>query len=114
MHTENLSQEQLDKLLRYSLGAEEDPSPALTIPKGLAESTLVNIWNTIIQLKSPIFSTEDISSQTPISRISIRKYLAFLTDAGILEMELSYGSIGRPVYKYSVTPEGYLNISKYI
>ncbi|MDF9841722.1 MULTISPECIES: response regulator [unclassified Paenibacillus] len=114
MHTENLNQEQLDKLLRYSLGAEEDPSPILTIPKGLAESTLENIWNTIIQLKSPIFSTEDISSQTPISRISIRKYLAFLTDAGILEMELSYGSIGRPVYKYSVTPEGYLNINKYI
>lgn len=115
MHTENLSQEQLDKLLRYSLGAEEKPFPApLTIPKGLAESTLENIWDTIIQLESPIFSTEDISTRIPISRISIRKYLAFLTDAGILEMELSYGSIGRPVYKYSVTPAGYLNINKYI
>lgn len=115
MHTENLSQEQLDKLLRYSLGAEEEPSPTpLTIPKGLAESTLENIWNTIIQLESPLFSTEDISTRIPISRISIRKYLAFLTDAGILEMELSYGSIGRPVYKYSVTPAAYLNINKYI
>lgn len=115
MHREHLSQEQLDKLLRHSAqGTEEDRAAALTLPKGLAEGTLESIWNTIKLLQSPVFSTEDISSQAPISRISVRKYLAFLTEAGILEMELSYGAVGRPVYMYKVKPEGHEKISKYI
>ncbi|NQX48214.1 response regulator [Paenibacillus tritici] len=116
MHKEHLSQEQLDKLLRHSLGTEED-KPALlpqALPKGLAEGTLDSIWSTINRLESPVFSTEDISSHAPISRISVRKYLAFLTEAGILEMELSYGAVGRPVYMYRVKPEGYERISKYL
>ncbi|MEK3795052.1 response regulator [Paenibacillus sp. FSL R7-0204] len=114
MHKEHLSQEQLDKLLRHSLGTEEDKNAALPLPKGLAEGTLESIWSTINRLESPVFSTEDISSNAPISRISVRKYLAFLTEAGILEMELSYGAVGRPVYMYKVRPEGYELIRKYL
>lgn len=114
MHKEHLSQEQLDKLLRHSLGTEEERFAALPLPKGLAEGTLESIWSTINRLESPVFSTEDISSHAPISRISVRKYLAFLTEAGILEMELSYGAVGRPVYMYKVRPEGHELIRKYL
>ncbi|WP_342477293.1 response regulator [Paenibacillus sp. FSL H7-0350] len=114
MHKEHLSQEQLDKLLRHSLGTEEEQSAALPLPKGLAEGTLDSIWSTINRLESRVFSTEDISSHAPISRISVRKYLAFLTEAGILEMELSYGAVGRPVYMYKVRPEGHELIRKYL
>lgn len=115
MHREHLSQEELDKLLRHSVqGVEEDKTSALTLPKGLAEGTLGSIWSTIQQLPAAGFSTEDISSRAPISRISVRKYLAFLTEAGILEMELSYGAVGRPVYMYKVRPEGCERIGKYI
>ncbi|OMF92100.1 response regulator [Paenibacillus sp. FSL R7-0337] len=114
MHKEHLSQEQLDKLLRHSLGTEEEKTAALPLPKGLAEGTLESIWSTINLLESPVFSTEDISSHAPISRISVRKYLAFLTEAGILEMELSYGAVGRPVYMYKVRPEGHELIRKYL
>jgi CitB family two-component system response regulator MalR len=113
-HKEHLSQAQLDKLLRHSLGTEEAKPGLLPLPKGLADGTLESIWNTIKLLPAPVFSTEDISSQAPISRISVRKYLAFLTEAGILEMELSYGAVGRPVYMYTVKPEGHELISKYI
>ncbi|MEK4517560.1 response regulator [Paenibacillus sp. FSL H8-0122] len=114
MHKEHLSQEQLDKLLRHSLGTEEEKTAALPLPKGLAEGTLESIWSTINRLESPVFSTEDISSHAPISRISVRKYLAFLTEAGILEMELSYGAVGRPVYMYKVRHEGHELICKYL
>lgn len=114
MHKEHLSQEQLDKLLRHSLGTEEERFAVLPLPKGLAEGTLESIWSTINRLESPVFSTEDISSHAPISRISVRKYLAFLTEAGILEMELSYGAVGRPVYMYKVRPEGHELIRKYL
>ncbi|WP_342439070.1 response regulator [Paenibacillus sp. FSL L8-0436] len=111
-HREHLSQEQLDKLLRHSLGTEEDK--AGTLPKGLAEGTLESIWNTIQQLERPVFSTEDITASAPLSRISVRKYLAFLTEAGVLEMEISYGAVGRPVYMYTVSATGHEIIAKYI
>ncbi|WP_054939662.1 response regulator [Paenibacillus ihuae] len=109
---EPLSQQQLDKLLRHPLGTEEDKPAAL--PKGLSEGTLESIWNTIQQLQRPTFSTEDITEDAPISRISVRKYLAFLKDAGVLDMEISYGAVGRPVYMYTVTPVGHDIITKYI
>ncbi|MEK5235846.1 response regulator [Paenibacillus sp. FSL L8-0470] len=111
-HREHLSQEQLDKLLRHSLGNEEDK--AGTLPKGLAEGTLESIWNTIQRLERPVFSTEDITASAPLSRISVRKYLAFLTEAGVLEMEISYGAVGRPVYMYTVSATGHEIIAKYI
>ncbi|MHA6531481.1 response regulator [Paenibacillus sp. BAC0078] len=111
-HREHLSQEQLDKLLRHSLGPAEDKTG--TLPKGLTEGTLESIWNTIRELQKQVFSTEEITSNAPISRISVRKYLAFLTEVGVLEMEISYGAVGRPVYMYTVTPAGHELITKYI
>ncbi|AIQ46058.1 transcriptional regulator [Paenibacillus sp. FSL R7-0273] len=110
---EPLSQEQLDKLLRHTAGPEDEKAAAL-LPKGLSEGTLLSIWNAILQLQHPVFSTEDITAGAPISRISVRKYLAFLKDAGVLEMEISYGAVGRPVYMYTVTADGHDIISKYI
>ncbi|MNR65546.1 Transcriptional regulatory protein DcuR [compost metagenome] len=61
-----------------------------------------------------MFSTEAITAGAPISRISVRKYLAFLTEAGVLEMEISYGAVGRPVYMYAVTASGREIIAQYI
>lgn len=112
-HKENLSQEQLDKLLRHSLSPEEDNKSG-TLPKGLTEGTLESIWSTIQKLEHPVFSTEDITAEAPISRISVRKYLAFLTEAGVLDMEISYGAVGRPVYMYTVAATGHEIIAKYI
>ena len=35
-----------------------------------------------------------------VSRVSMRKYLEFLRQIGALQLELIYGTIGRPIYKY--------------
>lgn len=111
---EPLSQEQLDKLLRHPAATEEDKTKAAVLPKGLSEGTLDSIWSTIRQLERPLFSTEEIAADAPISRISVRKYLAFLKEVGVLEMEISYGAVGRPVYMYTVTPDGQDIIAKYL
>ncbi|WP_307585094.1 response regulator [Paenibacillus wynnii] len=101
---ENFNQQELDKLLRYRQEPEED-SPAL--PKGLTIGTLRSIWSVITTLSAGAFSTDEITAKSLISRISVRKYLAFLTEIGVLSMETSYGAVGRPVYMYRVTPKGY-------
>lgn len=61
-----------------------------------------------------LFSAEDISAVSGISRVSTGKYLVGLTEMGVLEMDLVYGSIGRPVQKYRIAANGKSLISKYI
>ncbi|WP_379133177.1 response regulator [Paenibacillus sp. sgz500958] len=109
---EYLSQEELDKLVGHR--RDDGPAPGPELPKGLTGKTLLTLWELIRNLPGNSFSTEEISAVAPISRISVRKYLAFLSDAGILAMDINYGAIGRPLYKYSITPEGPEIITKYL
>ncbi|ULO06043.1 two-component system response regulator DcuR [Paenibacillus sp. 19GGS1-52] len=108
---EHLSQEQLDKLIHRQATSKQRNAE---LPKGLTDATLSSIWNIINELNQSTFSTEDITSHAAISRISVRKYLAFLEELGVLSMESSYGSIGRPVYMYSVTSEGHEILAQFL
>ncbi|OBA06449.1 transcriptional regulator [Paenibacillus polymyxa] len=102
-----LSQEELDRLI-YHKSITKDLT---RLPKGITKSTLAMIWNCIQQHHKTLFSTEDIAESAGISRVSMRKYLAFMTEIEVLSMETIYGTIGRPVYQYQVLPqaEGIMN-----
>jgi two-component system, CitB family, response regulator MalR len=91
-----LNQEELDQQI---LRKEEKRLPE-ELPKGLTIDTLTIIWNVIVSIKTVPFSTEDIVSHTGISRVSVRKYLKFLKDIGVLDIKVIYGTIGRPVYQH--------------
>jgi two-component system, CitB family, response regulator MalR len=94
------NQEELDERILHS---EQRPSGELIIdlPKGLTSSTLQNIIDVIKSKEGSLFSTDDIAESTLISRVSVRKYLKYLTHLGVLEESLTYG-IGRPVYFYTL------------
>lgn len=92
----DLSQMDLDKHFL----SKEQSSASYEIPKGLDKNTLRLIWDSIMKTDSTAFSTEEMAQAVGISRVSMRKYLQFLNDTGILKMEINYGSLGRPVYKY--------------
>jgi response regulator of citrate/malate metabolism len=94
--SENLSQEEIDQRLFEPERSVKEMDKSL--PKGLTKSTLQMIVETVKELKN--FSTDEIAEHTSISRVSVRKYLVFLTEINILEETLVYG-IGRPVYQYS-------------
>ncbi|MGG1617326.1 two-component system response regulator DcuR [Paenibacillus sp. NRS-1782] len=96
-----LSQEELDRLLYHKSSTKE----LARLPKGVTKSTLAMIWNCIRQHEAMLFSTEDIAEGAGISRVSMRKYLAFLTEIEALAMETIYGTIGRPVYQYRILPQ---------
>ncbi|MGD8190050.1 response regulator [Brevibacillus ginsengisoli] len=97
---ENINQEDLDKHLLY----KDRPAIATGLPKGLTQSTLKMVWDHI-EGKSEPFSTEEIAADVGISRVSLRKYLKFLSDIGIVNIEIVYGSIGRPVYLHQIIKE---------
>lgn len=93
--SERLSQKELDRKLFKS--EQETIRKRNVLPKGLSERTLLLIVENIKKLKS--FSTDEIAEITSISRVSVRNYLKFLADKGVLEETLIYGK-GRPVYHY--------------
>lgn len=70
------------------------------LPKGLTRDTLEQIWRVIQELKDVPFSTEDVVKLVGLSRVSVRKYLNFLKDIGILDVKVIYGTVGRPVYQH--------------
>lgn len=104
-----LRQKDLDERI---LAAEQQMAGASIedLPKGLTTSTLESIIKVIQTKDNTQFSTDDISEITLISRVSVRKYLKFLADIGILEESLTYG-VGRPGYLYRLKEDklGQLN-----
>jgi len=91
-----LSQVDLDK----QIFRKYETSKPGELPKGLNRDTLKLVWEHIQETGKEPFSTEEISQRVGISRVSMRKYLSFLDELGVLETEVLYGSVGRPVYKH--------------
>jgi two-component system, CitB family, response regulator MalR len=83
------------------------------LPKGLTSSTLESILNVIQSKDNSQFSTDDISEITLISRVSVRKYLKFLSALGVLEESLTYG-IGRPGYLYRLKEDKLGQVNRFL
>ncbi|WP_378956740.1 response regulator [Pelosinus sp. sgz500959] len=92
---ERLSQIELDQCILY----KEQPT-SIQLPKGIDRNTLTITWRKIKELEQGFFSTEEMAKYVGISRVSMRKYLEFLRQIGTLQLELIYGTVGRPIYKY--------------
>ncbi|MEH7463588.1 response regulator [Bacillus thuringiensis] len=74
------------------------------IPKGLSKITLKKILHVLVEQEG-YFSTEDITKEVELSRISTKKYLLFLNKIGYLSEELKYLAVGRPITVFHVVPE---------
>lgn len=91
---EKLSQVDLDKQIfhKEALGRTGE------LPKGLTRETLKLVWENIREMGNQTFSTDEIAQRVGISRVSMRKYLSFLSQIEVLKTEVLYGAVGRPVY----------------
>lgn len=92
---DNLSQVELDQCMLY----KEQPT-VTQLPKGIDRNTLTIVWEQIKLLDKELFSTEEMAKYIGVSRVSMRKYLEFMRQIGVLKLELIYGTVGRPIYKY--------------
>ncbi|WP_189029809.1 response regulator [Paenibacillus albidus] len=105
-----LNQSELDKLSRF----KHERKVSQELPKGFTRQTLQNVWRAVESCACELFSAEDISVLSGISRVSVGKYLVELMELGVLEMDRVYGSVGRPVQKYRIAPNGRSLITQYI
>lgn len=90
-----------------------DRDSELKLPKGVTEATLQVIIDKMKYFEENEFSTDDISKRVNISRVSVRKYLKFLTEIEVLEESLNYG-IGRPINFYKIKKDNLQYLKGYI
>ncbi len=109
---EKVNQSDLDQLFFHR--DHQVPAEEKDLPKGLTRNTLKKIWEKIVDIHDSSFSTDEMAQKVGISRVSMRKYLYFLADIGVVETELMYGTIGRPVYLHRVINLNADKIKQYI
>jgi len=66
------------------------------LPKGLNQLTLKQIVSFLRETYVPV-SAENVAEGVSLTRVTVRRYLEFLEQCGVLKTELKYGTVGRPV-----------------
>lgn len=89
----------------YILNNKEDNNVNNTnnsyeVTKGINENTYKKIWDCIMLNKDKKFTSDDLSSQTGLARVTVRRYLEHMCNEKKLKLTLEYGKIGRPVHYY--------------
>lgn len=108
-----INQHELDRLLQRKNKPETEPVNQRALPKGLTKNTLHTINEVIKSMDTATFSTDELAQAANISRVSVRKYLKFLTEIDYLEEDLIYG-VGRPIYQYRLKKEGIQRLNPYL
>jgi two-component system CitB family response regulator len=97
---EVVDQSAIDSILPQGRPAAADSEPAL--PKGVDKLTLNKIRDFLQSTEGPI-AASDVGEKLGVSRTTARRYLEFLVSTRELQVELSYGGVGRPERYYSRT-----------
>lgn len=83
-------------------GLYRPPAPACELPKGLSKVTLDRILDALRGADGDL-SASEVAESAGVSRPTAHRYLNRLLDAGRIEMDLNYGSGGRPEHRYRAT-----------
>jgi two-component system response regulator DctR len=70
------------------------------LPKGLNDWTMRQVLLHLLKQEEP-FSAAELGRRVGLSRVTIRRYLEYLCQAGKARIEVQYGGVGRPVNLYS-------------
>lgn len=70
-----------------------------TLPKGLSRPTLDLVVRTLRESGRDLAATE-VADLASLSRVTARRYLDHLVQAGRVELVMRYGSPGRPEHRY--------------
>ena len=109
LHLKNhINQTEIDNITDQSL-----KSIKKELPKGIHPKTLNKITNNLDQIETE-FNVEDFSHLINMSTVSLRHYMDYLCEIGLIESDIEYGSVGRPKYIYrKITKKKYSPESAY-
>lgn len=73
----------------------------ISLPKGLSASTMDLVVLCLTQADSAL-SSEQVAASTGVSRVSVRRYLRYLSDIERAELVQDYGVPGRPLHRFKL------------
>ena len=88
------SQSEVDQAFASLRAPSESP-----LPKGLSVSTLESVQEYLKRHTQPVSATE-VMEALGMSRVTARRYLEYLADAGTVSRTARYGTPGRPENEY--------------
>ena len=75
-------------------------APSANRPKGHSALTEQAVAKAVLTAADAA-SAAEVAEQVGISRATAQRYLSLLTDAGVIAMQLRYGTTGRPEHRFS-------------
>lgn len=90
--TESMNQSEVDRL--FELG------PKARLPKGINSMTLERVRALVRAAPGKVLDLHGMAGQLSVSLVTLRLYLDYLVEQGVLVKENAYGAVGRPTYQY--------------
>ena len=97
LNIDQLNQSEVDRALHT---ISEDLSKFQELPKGIDKLTLDKVQQVLSSVQIPGLTSEEVSSHIGASRTTVRRYLEYLVSQMILDVDISYGGVGRPERRY--------------
>ena len=97
LNIDQLDQSEVDRALHTASG---ELSKFQELPKGIDRLTLEKVQQVLSSVQIPGLTSEEVSSQIGASRTTDRRYLEYLVSQMILDVDISYGGVGRPERRY--------------
>lgn len=72
------------------------------LPKGLNRLTLERIITFLKKNSYKVWTVRELASEVKLSNVTVKKYMDYLEETGDVSVEISYGNVGRPEYKYTI------------
>lgn len=94
----SLSQDEIDKVLAAK--QLSSASTGVLLEKGLQQKTLDLIQKYFMNHSDSYLTNDEIAKEIGLSRITVRRYVNYLMDAGKLVSEIDYSTGGRPSIRY--------------
>jgi response regulator of citrate/malate metabolism len=95
---ELILQQEIDNVLS-TLHADLDD-----LPKGIGRESLGAVVTALREHAAPGLSAAELADVLGASRVTARRYLEYLVDAGLVHREARYGGSGRPEFEYRWHP----------
>ena len=95
----SVNQYEIDKIISNSNTTDFNG----LLPKGINQITLNTVLEVIDSFEND-FTIEDLLEKIKMSKVSLRNYMRFLSQEGIVNARIKRGSVGRPLYLFRKMP----------
>lgn len=98
----SFNQKDIDELFEMHRQHHQSQADEISIAKGLQKKTLTKIMDTLKQHDGEYISSEALSEETSLSKVTIRRYMNYLISEEAAESTIDYSTGGRPSILYRI------------